>query len=295
MESYAKQSNISSKHHCNQDELEEAELGDEEDLFNNQENYDDDCESLHNDEEDFGHQEQSSTTDLETEQENINSGIIKNLPTHMNISLLGKDVIFGSETIMQKAQQYITNLNKVHAESKDHNKHVRECSEDFDSHCINKTSLDKLKQMTESLTVDQLKAFRIITSHLTSHTSCSTEVLNSKGQLIQSSQLKMILSGAGGVGKSFLIATVDLWCKLYFGKSSSLLGPVLIVAPTGKAALNVKGRTVDSIFSSFLQTSKTTDKIDSKGLRKLQSQMRDVKLLILDEMSMVCLSKLGKI
>ena len=295
MESYAKQSHISSKHHCNQDELEEAELGDEEDLFNNQENYDDDCESVHNDEEEFGHQEQSSTTDLETEQENINSGIIKNLPTHMNISLLGKDVIFGSETIMQKAQQYITNLNKVHAESKDHNKHVRECSEDFDSHCINKTSLDKLKQMTESLTVDQLKAFRIITSHLTSHTSCSTEVLNSKGQLIQSSQLKMILSGAGGVGKSFLIATVDLWCKLYFGKSSSLLGPVLIVAPTGKAALNVKGRTVDSIFSSFLQISKTTDKIDSKGLRKLQSQMRDVKLLILDEMSMVGLSKLGKI
>ena len=94
---------------------------------------------------------------------------------------------------------------------------------------------------------------------------------------------RIIVSGTAGTAKSFLINCLR-----------HLLGQnVLIVTPTGVAAFNVEGETLHSLLS--LPTTGEFKPLEGQRLQKLQEKWKDVRYLIIDEMSMMGRKMLGQI
>ena len=99
--------------------------------------------------------------------------------------------------------------------------------------------------------------------------------------------LRMFVSGVGGTGKSFLIEAIkalvnSLWC------SESLLCGV--AAPTGLAAFNVGGVTIHRLFQLPVEhASKATSywPLPKPSQKVMRATLSDVKLFIIDEISMV--------
>ena len=99
--------------------------------------------------------------------------------------------------------------------------------------------------------------------------------------------LRMFISGVGGTGKSFLIEAL----KLLVGKIWSHNGlTVIVAAPTGLAAFNVGGLTIHRLFQLPIEHEGKTagywslPKVSQKVMKK---QLLNVKLIIVDEISMV--------
>ena len=96
--------------------------------------------------------------------------------------------------------------------------------------------------------------------------------------------LRMFISGVGGTGKSFLIETV----RALVASIWSLM--CAIAAPTGLAAFNVGGITIHRLFqlpidhsgkaATYWSLPKTSQKV-------MKTTLRNVKLFIIDEISMV--------
>ena len=86
-----------------------------------------------------------------------------------------------------------------------------------------------------------------------------------------------------GTGKSFLIKCIRKYMSDTLSPSS-----VVVCAPTGTAAFNIAGRTVHSVFSLPVPIpSHTLKPLQSQGLLAFQQRLGDVKLIIIDEMSMI--------
>ena len=99
------------------------------------------------------------------------------------------------------------------------------------------------------------------------------------------------LSGGGGVGKSHLIKSIYQAAIKY---NNSKAGEdfhqvkVLPLAPTGKAAFIIKGNTIHSALAvPASQSLKNYKPLDCSRLNTLRSQLGGVKLILLDEISMV--------
>lgn len=121
----------------------------------------------------------------------------------------------------------------------------------------------------------------------------------SEGNVAQGKAIKSIvntdkhlfITGRGGVGKSVFIQRI-----------SSLLDDCAIVAPTGVAALNVKGSTIHSFFGLDLdpyipKINKGKFWNSGKGFRSgdLSDRIKKLKTLIIDEISMVRADLLDKV
>lgn len=109
----------------------------------------------------------------------------------------------------------------------------------------------------------------------------------------------VFITGGAGVGKSYLIETIYQAALNYFNKLPNAKPDavaVLLCAPTGKAAFNIRGMTAHHAFS--LPVSQSGGKMSalsadiSNSLRAIFSQL---KLLILDEVSMVGLKMMARI
>ena len=122
----------------------------------------------------------------------------------------------------------------------------------------------------------QKQAFNMIAAHLNGHES-------TRGPL------RAFMSGEGGCGKSFLIHAIDTYARMLFPYEGGIYGPVLIVAPTGKAALGINGRTICSTFHLLEVKAqlKKYKKLKSSLVTKLQNLLGNVKLVIIDEVSML--------
>ena len=115
----------------------------------------------------------------------------------------------------------------------------------------------------------------------------------------------MFISGTAGVGKSFLINSLadELTVKYTDQMNQGLRPSVLIAAPTGLAAIGVKGSTIHSLFGievfychvfsdilSFFQVQHGKDspfaamRDDKRDLKR--ALFSQVKLIIIDELSM---------
>ena len=100
---------------------------------------------------------------------------------------------------------------------------------------------------------------------------------------------RLFLSGPGGVGKSHVISlihhdTIKLLQLTRQFEPDDIL--VLLTAPTGIAALNIEGMTIHSALS--LVTSKTSfQALSPEKLSTLRLRLSKLKLLIIDEISMV--------
>ncbi|CAD6200220.1 unnamed protein product [Caenorhabditis auriculariae] len=103
-------------------------------------------------------------------------------------------------------------------------------------------------------------------------------------------QILKFVSGTAGTGKSFLINLLaDQLTRTYTTRETAgTLPAVLLVAPTGLAALNIKGSTMHSLFKIEVQKGRSLDfkasHFDDAG--ETRELFRNVKLIIIDEVSM---------
>ena len=99
------------------------------------------------------------------------------------------------------------------------------------------------------------------------------------------------LSGGGGVGKSHLIKSIYQAALKYYNTQAGedfRRIHVLLLAPTGKAAYLIKGNTIYSALAvPASQSLKNYKPLDSGRLNTLRSELGALKLILLDEVSMV--------
>jgi len=99
------------------------------------------------------------------------------------------------------------------------------------------------------------------------------------------SPIHLIVSGQGGTGKSRII---NLLSQMVSSKFPNNI-PVTVTAPTGLSAFNVSGTTVHRLLSLPIEHGKPADysKLNQETLNTLRGTLRGLRLLIIDEVSMV--------
>ncbi|XP_059178285.1 uncharacterized protein LOC131957470 [Physella acuta] len=106
------------------------------------------------------------------------------------------------------------------------------------------------------------------------------------------------ISGGAGVGKSKLIEAIyQTVTRHYRGEAGSAESiEVLLTAFTGKAAHNIGGMTVTSALSlSVTAGASKAKELSSDALNTLYSKFRNLKLLIIDEISMLSLANFNQV
>lgn len=95
--------------------------------------------------------------------------------------------------------------------------------------------------------------------------------------------LRHFVSGVGGTGKSFLIRVLKLWVR------ETLHKEVAVCAPTGIAAFNINGLTLHRLLQLPIEHGSVQGykSLNDDVLQILRTDLKDVVLLIIDEVSMV--------
>ena len=100
----------------------------------------------------------------------------------------------------------------------------------------------------------------------------------------------IFLTGGAGVGKSHLVRAIVQTATRMFTRNNQIDSRhVLVCAPTGTAAYNVSGYTIHSALLIPIEQTKFDDYIplSNEKLASLKESLGDVKILIIDEISMV--------
>ena len=136
--------------------------------------------------------------------------------------------------------------------------------------------------MVISLNENQFKVHDFITSW------CTDMILTHRAERPQ--PFHIFLTGGAGVGKSHLVRTVVLTATNIFNRNNQTdHNHVLVCAPTGTAAYNIAGHTIHSAFLLPIIESKYDDYVplSHEKLAGLKEAIGDIKILVLDEISMV--------
>lgn len=102
-------------------------------------------------------------------------------------------------------------------------------------------------------------------------------------------QLLHFLTGGAGVGKSLVVSALyQTLYRLYNAdaESDSDAPKILLCAPTGKASFNIGGQTIHSLFKLPLNQ-KTLNELSPKVSNTLSAKLRELQVLIIDEISVV--------
>ena len=101
--------------------------------------------------------------------------------------------------------------------------------------------------------------------------------------------LHMFVSGVGGTGKSFLIKTIRaLVSSMWASETQSTL--CAVTAPTGLAAFNVGGVTIHRLLQLPIEHESRGAgywKLAKEALKVMRASLSNLKVLIIDEVSMV--------
>ncbi|KAE8745030.1 hypothetical protein FOCC_FOCC008342 [Frankliniella occidentalis] len=119
--------------------------------------------------------------------------------------------------------------------------------------------------------------------HLISHGNVAVDSTN-----VNSIPKSVVVQGSAGTGKSLVIRAITNKVMSAFGT-----GSILILAPTGVAAMHIGGSTIHS--KLMIIPRETFDELTSEAARKFCNAMKDVKFILIDEFSMIGLEMLGKI
>lgn len=137
----------------------------------------------------------------------------------------------------------------------------------------------KVKEMSKK----QRKCYHVIEKHFNPNSL----------QGYTGDQLRMVLSGEGGTGKTKIIHAVVLMARIAFGRTESVFGSVLVMGPTGCSAYNAGGCTWQSALNKTKDSDKNPlNRLSQTAANKLQSKLKGVKLVIFDEFSMLSQSDL---
>ena len=99
----------------------------------------------------------------------------------------------------------------------------------------------------------------------------------------------MFVSGVGGTGKSFLIHTIRAMVNELWKDNKDSIRCAL-AAPTGLAAFNIDGVTVHRLFQLPIEHDFKTSiywPLPKESLKIMQNGFRHVKLIVIDEVSML--------
>ena len=102
--------------------------------------------------------------------------------------------------------------------------------------------------------------------------------------------MNLFITGGAGTGKSHLIKTIfaSISKTLSYGSPQIKKPNILLLAPTGVAAVNINGTTIHSALGIPIDAKGLTlNKLSDKRRCKLREQLSDVKALVIDEVSMV--------
>ena len=102
--------------------------------------------------------------------------------------------------------------------------------------------------------------------------------------------LHLFVTGGAGVGKSHLIKTIyqSLTKTLAYRSTDSSKKQVMLIAPTGVAAVNIQGSTIHSELGIPVgRYGKSIPKLSDKMRSSLRNKMSDLRVIVIDEISMV--------
>ncbi|XP_074107709.1 ATP-dependent DNA helicase pif1-like [Cotesia typhae] len=104
--------------------------------------------------------------------------------------------------------------------------------------------------------------------------------------------IRLMISGQAGTGKSFLIILIYQVISDYYTKKISCTdiesAHVILAAPSGKAAFVIHGVTVHSCFCLPRDNmNRNISALSSSVVTSLRFEMRNVKVVIIDEVSMI--------
>ena len=144
--------------------------------------------------------------------------------------------------------------------------------------------LSELDAMIRSLNEKQRQLFNILQSW-------AKERVKNKPVLYRLiiEPLHIFLTGNAGCGKSFLMKVIHqaLTKTLFYGNSSVDKTKVLLMAPTGVAAINIDGTTIHTALNIPVgHFGKTLPPLNDKMKSSLRNRLSDLKVII-DEISMV--------
>ena len=150
---------------------------------------------------------------------------------------------------------------------------------------LNLISDQELKKLIQSLNDHQ----RTIFDTVYTRAKCFVKNLSSDNPK-ELSPLYLFITGGAGTGKSHLIKTIHAaLSKTLSYRSNCIDKPyVLLLAPTGVAAININGNTIHSALGIPVETrGLTVPKLPDKRRCNLRMELSEVKAIIIDEISMV--------
>ena len=142
-----------------------------------------------------------------------------------------------------------------------------------------------INDLIQSLNVKQRQIFEVVNKWARSYVkSLSSE------QRTDIQPLHIFITGGAGCGKSHLIRTIHASVSktLSYRSAYTEKTKVLLLAPTGVAAININGNTIHSGLGIPVECQGlVVPKLSDKRRCTLRMQLSDVKVIIIDEISMV--------
>ena len=143
--------------------------------------------------------------------------------------------------------------------------------------------LDELMAATKTLVPEQMLVLQKVVEFAKTTVQCKNSMLSRDSPC----QLGLILHGGGGVGKSQTTKVCSQWVEHILRRAGDNPDKprILLMAPTGMAASVVDGMTICS--SLDLYFGHGYKPLSDQKMALFRSQFEDLKMIIIDEMSMV--------
>ncbi|CAH0382899.1 unnamed protein product [Bemisia tabaci] len=153
---------------------------------------------------------------------------------------------------------------------------AEEAMEEF--HAAARAITEDLSALESQLNTDQRRVYEFLKTRLTHYVQCKPDDPDDVQKPVRG-----FTSGVGGTGKSFLTKSLILWVAQNLGKK------VAVCAPTGMAASHINGQTLHALLQLPVEHGDTLKyaRLSDTVLEVLRIALKDVVLLIIDEISMV--------
>ena len=143
---------------------------------------------------------------------------------------------------------------------------------------------DELRQCVRSLNKRQRYAYDIVL------TWCRNKLKNMNSLKPEELEpIYLFITGGAGAGKSHLIKTIyhTVTKTLSHAPMNPELPTVLLMAPTGVAAINIDGTTINTALAIPVQTGDNVPSMSDQKKTQMRLSLSELKLIIIDEISMV--------